>query len=377
MKITRIALLALLAVVLVAGAAAAQSTASRLAKLNFIDSVVVAADGCGLDFGVNNRAGLDDAKSSVKGDEISVTFPRTYIHPANQRFKTLDSKCFKSAVVAQIDPHTVRAKLRFRKEFQGSRASTVSATGNGLSLRLNAWVPVPPAEPVAENSEPADIPEEAKVDLAAIFAQPEPLADTAGPEPVVAAADPVADTLLDRHEFGVSGAVVKMIVALCISLAALLALAALAKRFKLPTRLQGGRTGAIRVVQTGMIDMKRRIAVVDVAGELIVVALSGGGVTMLTKIESDEARRRLLGETASPQTEPEETVFTGPEPIEPQSFGHEKIETAASTRNERDSAAAFSAKLRAYTRHAPKESAAAGHDTLQGIAERVKGLKRL
>jgi hypothetical protein len=125
----------------------------------------------------------------------------------------------------------------------------------------------------------------------------------------------------------------------------------------------------IRVVQTGLLDMKRRIAVVDVAGELIVVALTNQGVTMLTKIESDAARRRLLGETENP------SAISPPAAVEPMSFEMNFGQTA----DDRPimPSSAFGAKLRAYTRHAPKESAAAGHETLKAIAERVKGLKRL
>lgn len=354
---------------------------AHLAKLNVVEDVS-AGDGCRLDLSIKNRAGLDDVTMIAKDHEVRLTLPRTYVHPPSRTFGEL-GPCFGATLVKQIDPKTVRVQIKIKQGNPGD--AVLSQSDDGLRLTLGS-APIAAAveatEPAAEDIE--DIPDEAKVDLAAIFgaALPTPAeqeaatgeAQPAEPEPAAADA-PALLPEVGEGGFSMTGAATKMAVALCLSMALLMGLVAAAKRWKIPARLQAGRGGHIRVVQTGMLDMKRRIAVVDVAGELIVVALAGNQVTMLTKIESDAARRRLLGQ-AEPEAEPveEQTETIGAEPIEPHSFGRDRQNTPAA---EVEPATSFGAKLRAYSRHAPKESAVAGHDTLQAIADRVKELKRL
>ena len=155
----------------------------------------------------------------------------------------------------------------------------------------------------------------------------------------------------------------KVVVALCVTLGVMFLLVALAKRLRLPARVGGGKSGMIRVVQTAMLDLKHRVAVVDVAGELLVVALAGNDVTMLTKIESDEARRRILQldqpEKPAPQKEP---AF---------------IQRAVAPELPVQTDTAFAQTLKAQPRRASNDWEVADNGTLKAIAERVKDLKRL
>ncbi|MDP8221957.1 MAG: flagellar biosynthetic protein FliO [Candidatus Lernaella stagnicola] len=373
---TIIFLLLLVATLWIAAPAAAEL--SYLMKMNFVVGVAPSGDACSLKFDVKNRAGLDGASVITKGRELHITFPVSYTHPPVRQFNKLESKCFQQVAMAQINKKTVRAVARLRDQYKGTTDAHVIVQGDTVAVKMGLAPAVAAPPVVAKLSPPPknDIPEEAKVDLAAIFGDVAPKDKPAvdSPKPAAKQTEPAAAEAEQEAGFGISEAVIKMIVALCVTLALLVGLAALARRFKLPARLQGGKHGKIRVVQTGMIDMKRRIVVVDVAGELIVVALTSSGVTMLTKIESEQARRRLLGEPEPETAECEHEGFMGPKPIEPASFGRE-TETAPDSLS--DAAATFSAKLRAYSRHVPTESTAAGHDTLRSIAERVKGLKRL
>ncbi|NLH50062.1 MAG: flagellar biosynthetic protein FliO [Myxococcales bacterium] len=371
---------ALAAVLLLAGLAWAEPV--QLQKMNLVEKMQVPAGAaCAIDLAIKDRAGFADATIGIKGKEVSLVLPRTYTHPPVLQFNKLDSKCFEKAVVAQIDNQTVRAVLFLKEGYNGDTTPSFAIGENLIHIALGAK-PLPAAEPIVlptmATPEPAaeNVPPEAKIDWAAILAAPptatptpaaEPAATPAPEKPAPAAAAAAATATPAPDEIGWSKAVIKMIAALAGGLAAILILAGLAKRFKLPARLTGGRSGLIRVVQTGMLDMKRRVAVVDVAGELLVVALANNQVTMLAKIENETARRRLLGDEAAPRDNATADL------TEPAFFeaGPEIVKTMGTAAND------FSAKLRAYTRHAPQESAVAGHDTLNSIVEKVKKLKRL
>jgi len=79
-------------------------------------------------------------------------------------------------------------------------------------------------------------------------------------------------------------AVLKMIAALAICLGLLFGGMHLLRRFKLVDRLQGD--AVIKVVSTRSLGPKRYVSVVDVAGNLLVLGVAEGGVTLLTKLSS-------------------------------------------------------------------------------------------
>ncbi len=92
--------------------------------------------------------------------------------------------------------------------------------------------------------------------------------------------------------------VVKMISSLALVLGLFL-VGAYFLRERLMKRGTKGKGSLIRVLERGYVDIKKSVAIVDIAGEVIVLGTSGEGVTMLTKIENEEALarlRRLYGE---------------------------------------------------------------------------------
>lgn len=90
-----------------------------------------------------------------------------------------------------------------------------------------------------------------------------------------------------------SGMVIKMISSLALVLALVFALSWIAKRYMGKFGGAFGGSSVVKILATGSIGMKKQIAVVDVAGEVIVVGISGDNITMLTTIEDQETADRL------------------------------------------------------------------------------------
>ncbi|MGK7346784.1 MAG: FliO/MopB family protein [Candidatus Nitrospinota bacterium M3_3B_026] len=84
------------------------------------------------------------------------------------------------------------------------------------------------------------------------------------------------------------GMAVKMAASLSLVLAMIFALAWAAKKYS--GRLGGalGQGGVVRILASGSIDMKRRVVVADIAGEVMVIGLSGDSMTMLGVIDDEE-----------------------------------------------------------------------------------------
>jgi len=351
--------------VLVSAVQAAELPA--LQKLNFLDGITAATGSdCAIDMALNNRAGLDDAAIVVKGRELHLKLFRTYVHPPVRNYSELKSPCIQRVTAAQINPGLVNVTVALKDSYQGEINGRFAVKDKGLTLRVGAPAPVVAAAPVQEPetaAAPTPVPNEEKINLAEI------LAATPAPAPAAAISKSPAKapTIVQTRAAGDGGlvwstAVIKMAIALCVTLALLFGLVALSKRLRLPKRLGGGKRGLIRVVQTGLLDLKRRIAVVDVAGELIVVAVAANEITMLTKIESEEARRRILElDTQAPASLNSAPAFVSepgaPDAAMPASW--------------------FGNNLRAYQQRTPEESAVVEQETLRNIKERVRGLKRL
>jgi len=79
----------------------------------------------------------------------------------------------------------------------------------------------------------------------------------------------------------------------------LMAVAFYALRYFSGGRSMGrGRRSAnpVRVVSTTFLGNKRNLAVVDVAGELILIGITPTRISMLTKVESPEAASKIMGQ---------------------------------------------------------------------------------
>lgn len=98
----------------------------------------------------------------------------------------------------------------------------------------------------------------------------------------------------DEGILGSQGPVVKMIASLAIVIGIFLVGAYLYKE-KILKKGGAGKGKLIKVIDKGYIDVKKGITIVDVAGEILVLGTAGEKITMLTKLESEEALSRLRG----------------------------------------------------------------------------------
>lgn len=92
---------------------------------------------------------------------------------------------------------------------------------------------------------------------------------------------------------GLSTSAVKFLSALLIVIGLMFAVAWLAKKYNLPQKLSGGGQNVLRVVGSTMLGMKKQVAVIDVAGQYMVVGLGQSTITMLGKVDDPKAIERL------------------------------------------------------------------------------------
>ncbi|MBI3814432.1 MAG: flagellar biosynthetic protein FliO [Nitrospinae bacterium] len=93
----------------------------------------------------------------------------------------------------------------------------------------------------------------------------------------------------------ISSAVIKTAAALAIVLAAVMIISYIAKKFLKKNDMVFGKDKLIRVLGTSYIGVKKAITLLDVAGEVLVIAVSNNNITMLTKLDSEEAKSRIQG----------------------------------------------------------------------------------
>ena len=91
-----------------------------------------------------------------------------------------------------------------------------------------------------------------------------------------------------------SSAIFKTITALAIVLAAVLLISYIAKKVLKKNDIVFGKDKLIRVLGTSYIGVKKAITLLDVAGEVLVIGVTNNNITMLTKLESEDAKSKLL-----------------------------------------------------------------------------------
>ncbi|VAX21475.1 hypothetical protein MNBD_NITROSPINAE02-2105 [hydrothermal vent metagenome] len=87
---------------------------------------------------------------------------------------------------------------------------------------------------------------------------------------------------------GLTGMALKMVIALSFTLAAVFFLAWIGKKYMGKFGGAFGRSSLINVLATSQIDVKKRIAVVDIAGEVLVLGIAGDNIAMLSTIDDQE-----------------------------------------------------------------------------------------
>ncbi len=100
-------------------------------------------------------------------------------------------------------------------------------------------------------------------------------------------------TFLTKEGDSTSNPVIRMISSLAIVIGVFL-IGAFFIRKKFLGRGTAGNGDLIKVLDRNYIDVKKGIAIVDVAGEILVIGIYEGGITMLTKLEGEDAVARVM-----------------------------------------------------------------------------------
>ena len=325
--------LLLLAVMTLDGASAAMAKSLDLSRLNRLEGVSVYSDE------QEGRVVIRFAKDWKRRwprpvfyeKSIQIDIDGAYVTPAKKTFK-LDDKLVPGAAAYQVTPQTTRLRLFLDgdpREYSNSWRGTIN--GNLMILVLRK----PGAPAVASEAEEAEdqtpIEEETitapEISAPATAAAPieteraggldakfgflggkgkAPAVNVAGNEE--SGSRPGAKRLsysgqAFSHDLNLRGMAIRMITSLSLVLALVFVLAWAAKKYM--GRINGGAGpgGIVRVLATAPIDVKKRVALIDVAGEVMVLGLSGENITLLGTIDDEERadlvrRRSGLGASA-------------------------------------------------------------------------------
>ncbi len=283
-------------------------------QMNFIlgAKVFESAKGTIVDIPMKLRRETSDIVPRLQGStrEIRFKLPQTYVDPPMRVFRQSENEMIKMVKIFQLDKRTVVVSLILRRAIPFDE---VKVAPSFLDDRLRIIVGLNNTEamaPEAEVAETIDPP----IDLDKIFgetrledAYKEKHAENKvnGVRDLVAVAsdssigqaqsDPVQSPEQKAPSLALS--LVKTVTALVAVIGLILLLAALAKRYLKDSPIFPGASKGrlIRLVSSTPIDAKNRIAVVDVAGEIIVVGVSDGQLNMLTKIRNPRSLERIGG----------------------------------------------------------------------------------
>ncbi len=330
-------------------------SAPNLSKLTRLEGVSLYADETESRLVVRfNRARGAKTDPQFFEKSIQMDIEGAYVNPSRRNFE-LGGKIFKSASAYQMSPTKVR--LRFflagdPREY--SKEGKVSLNGALMIVTLkNSDIP-PLAKALPDGKEmvgadkpvdtykalyPPDTPRfRATIDPAAqieeepvvtkkmekapspavtsatsdkklkkaprgrfpnMFAKKAEASDAKEPEPKPQSNRPSGEGFLDYKDPeapkapGLTGMAIKMVVALSFTLAAVFFLGWLGKKYMGKFSGAFGRSSLINVLATSQIDVKKRIAVVDIAGEVLVLGIAGDNIAMLSTIEDQEKADRF------------------------------------------------------------------------------------
>lgn len=302
--------------------------AADLSRLNRLDGVSVYSDK------EESRIVIRFAKEGTPAPKpvffeksIQLDIEGSYVNPAQRTFK-LNDEFIPSAAAYQMTPTKVRLRLFIEddgREYAGLSESAVN--GNLMILAIKKETP-----PAAANGAVAQV-EESSGQTAAVSSisnilteagvikEEEPEVSSAPPaeerqaapeqkknffsEPLLASTSVSKSSQRKGSGFlkyeeptapeapSLRKVAIKMLTALSFVLAMVFALAWGAKKYMGKFGGGFGAGGPVRVLASSQIDIKKSVMIVDVAGEALVLGISGDNITMLTKLE-DEERVDLL-----------------------------------------------------------------------------------
>ena len=304
---------------------------------------------------INIATSVDNTKIEIKfdvmpGDEkilyrdefVQIEFPETYTDPPKQWLKVED-EIVKNIFVYQFDASTVRVRLfTYGNAVNMRERISISRENNGVMISydqepavVNKKITVP-AKVYAkkELKKSSEAPVKINLPLAAEKVSPPEQTDSiAGSEKVAqnvienndessseqlpAEADtdmhkseslPVKQdteegmSVLVKDSPSFSGSVIKMVTALGIVLSLLFAVVYLVKKYLGKKIGLSGQEQKIRVLTSTYLGPKKSIALVEVAGEKIVVGVTATHISMLTKVGKEKGFEEVLKEQINPES---------------------------------------------------------------------------
>lgn len=288
----------------------------------------------------DGKAGRE--KVLYQDDFVQIEFPETYTDPAKQWLKVEDD-IVKNIFAYQFNENTVRIRLfTYDKAVHMRGRIIISRVDNDLIIRygqkpavVNKKPPVP-LKVTAKNESKKENPVPVEINLPETtenVSLPEESESNAGSEEVahqvIENHDEIPDgklpaeagtglhqteslpvkpdagegqSLLMKDPPGFTGSVIKMVTALGIVLSLLFAVVYLVKKYLGKKIGLAGQEQKIRVVTSTYLGPKKSIALVEVAGEKIVVGVTATHISMLTKVGRDEDFGEVLKEQLNPGT---------------------------------------------------------------------------
>lgn len=333
--------------------------AQPLSSYNFLQDVSVGRQGGDLQIQLKFRkppAHFDGPQFFKKS--IQMDFPQAYVSPSKQYFDTGDERV-RQVYISQFDPKRLRLRLILGKAVEGLQDLTeVEQVGRILKIRIRQATPEPSGmiEPTPEDLEsllerasriqasvPAPPPQRT-VSITADSgtgapvrpsvkspapAQANPLPGSHSPEKVTGsyktASSPTLDEVLKKEpvkkttssqplhlktqkagilDFGpqasegkldLFSASLKMVYTLVLVLGLMFVLFHLFKKFGLKNSVFGGEGKPIKVLSTGFLAPRKSIALVEVAGDVLVIGISNDQISLLGNVADPERIEEIKG----------------------------------------------------------------------------------
>lgn len=286
-----------------------------------------------------------DEKILYRDEYVQIEIPEAYTDPAKQ-WLNVEDEIVKNIFVYQYDTNTVRvrlftygnaagirerisiskvnndliisyeqvpavvatkapviAKVNAKKEVKKSKAAPVENKSREKIVKL----PPPPqttkTEPIAVSDVVAANLSESRDESGTVQLSAEADSNMHNPEslPLIPVAEEAKSVPVSAPP-SFSSSVIKMVTALGIVLSLLFAVVYLVKKYLGKKIGFAGQEHKIRVITTTYLGPKKSIALVEVAGEKIVVGVTATTISMLTKLGKDEDFGEVLKEQINPES---------------------------------------------------------------------------
>lgn len=328
---------------------AVSAYADSTSQLNLLKDVLVEKDAETLTFRLEFKKPLKKNPQPVfYKKSVQLDFPDAFIIPAKRAVATQDSM-ISQVFVVQHDPETLRVRFVIGDEKRVVKNNFhLERKGNGLVIRIDKHpkdvldkfianvkqakasdgkpkqsaapavskplpkpvVPVPAEEEdsPADKVEPAAKSDETKADIlrepvSAVPAIVEKnVFETKAAVPVKAVIEPekAPDFLKYKEPVATEPPSLlasgwKMLYTLALVLALMFFIFYVFKKVVLKNSVLGGNDRLVKVLSTGYLGPKKTIALVDVAGEVLVLGISDGNIALLTQIHDEEQIEKIKG----------------------------------------------------------------------------------